>query len=375
MLKRALSMSRLQIPKIESQYSEMIQNVQRPLEISSIEWKSLTKNIWQKGSFWERNPIAFKVKKDLSQLKLSILVVPGGVDLLVFVNKESRLVGVGGQRKVKKAFSLRLKEMVAYKPLCKSEKKYFQRISKIDSLAIPFGIYTFLGKDGVPKTCGFEKLYNDNLPSALNFKLNLNEVLTIFHDCLYGLNKLHAKRTQNGMHYFHKDLKLGNILYHVSGETFWKSGIIDQVAIADFGLMNDVLHISGTLEYYSPEHAVMALRRENSRKWRRADLLEAFYVEHGRALDIWALGISFVKILQGQSLNCLVVEEREKLLTIIADLSQEVIDQELEEGARRFSRRPVRARLWQLAGKMLKVKPELRITAKDALRELKKIKE
>ncbi len=180
----------------------------------------------------------------------------------------------------------------------------------------------------------------------------------------------------------HTDIKPGNILVRFE-EGKWRA------ALTDFSGVWDPAAVGGTVGYRPPEIVKFANELKEIRVRSGGQEVLDHNTLHGRASDVWSMGLVLVSILKGESLEkqisplpCIhdsIFPEAQKrhgvtvhteyvnqVDTAILTLSQEQVDQDLEALKLTLRLDPFLARLVdEVIKPMLRIKPSERITAQQ----------
>lgn len=304
------------------------------------------------------NPIADqKLKKNGERLPMTLCVAAGRF-FVCLSKKQAGIAGKGGQRLIKFAYDLTRGRKVVRKKITPQEKDALHCFQGIQGIAKAEAV--FEGK------VLFEKYYSGTLKQLFEEKrpLSATEVLQISKDLITTLSEIHKRKTVDGRPAFHSDIKSDNLFYRPSK----KRGI--EVVIGDLGYANSDRSVCGTCSWFSPEYAREVLERELQKKFD-----PQFNRRCGQALDLWGMGLVIASLLiqDGKSrLSCLRFSgDRVTVLRNILKVDQLKIDQEIALRQRQEKDKRLKA-VWDIVGKLLRIDPDARTPAENALKELLK---
>ncbi len=310
---------------------------------------------------------------------MSLQQIKGSSNVILCSRK---LVGDGGQRKVRLCFDMMSQTHYIRKKLIDERELSIVNMlkDKPSRGVVPIiQIWKLKTSKGETRTKVLEPLC-DNIIANLYGNPQLAEQkqkLSLIEDLLSGLSHLHkihmtsSFQTLGSKNYkaFHGDITPRNILMHQSNGQ-WNA------FITDFGCAGNLLfNPGGGTGNRAPDILKLYLRPNSV--W---EVVE-YNIRYGQAKDVWAMGIICVAILSGKtpkthekrvlfSLPC--IEEGILKSTCpvkdvhAAHLTQPQVDQDLAQ-----FRTDSLGKAWDLVALMLRVNPDERITATEALARFK----
>ncbi|MCB1116227.1 MAG: hypothetical protein KDK71_07140, partial [Chlamydiia bacterium] len=315
-----------------------------------------------------------------------------------------KVIGVGGQRKVKLWYNLSRGEFYAKKFIPKGlETVLLNHVINSKNPGLPKVVHSSQKENGSDI---FQPYFDKDLSKAIpSLFLSEGQSLSVRQSKLYVIRQVFSAirdfqddvlkglvhtETQNPIPptpVFHGDIKPANFV--INEKTL-------EVMLIDLGCSCAVASISGTLFYFDPESAKLSLPSEieafyfnipSLNKFAGAPSLTnnqekciAHNISRGQARDVWGAALVAASVLFGLRdgipnigplQNCRHVTrsifdlpsltDEQRVLQNIANLSQEAIDDSLDK---------LKDPLVPLLKKMLKVKAKERINMKDACQEL-----
>ncbi len=308
------------------------------------------------------------------------------------------IIAKGGERKVKRCYDLMTGEFsVRKKCLSNSIEKLVLLHFKKNPVPGIEPVQDILSKDpGFKSDHIIEPVFEGTLRNLLGHIKKKEDVLSIMQQLLTGLSALHAFTptevtidlegitTRTFPKATHLDINLSNILLRKS-EGKWEAVLID------FGVSGNFAPGNGTIGYLSP--AEVKLRGQvypngpGTPPIAVSDEFKKKLPPIGQKRDVWALGLIFTSLLTGR-IDVVQISKKDRIVGIItpplqsindlflkgskggfydghlSDLQQDSIDGDI---AAWKVKTPDYASLWGLISKMLRVDPEERVSASEAL--------
>lgn len=314
-----------------------------------------------------------------------------------FLLLTNKIIGSGGQRKVKLCYNLNTGEFLVKKQIftkCEHDLLDLAKKNPIRGLTA----CRYIHQVGT-KFQSIESLYDGNLSllfgtSALE---SLEQKFSLIHDIFYGLNRLHGFSFNHPKLYgkkiklFHFDIKPENILIKKNPVSNKWEG-----AISDYGSLGDLYISGGTCGYKAPEEVKLEIKlNENKQFYRDGDaykffnenLVEEHNTRGGQPMDIWASGLVIVSIMLGRITqfpkisipplssieNCFISypDTANPKDIKIASLNQEQIDQDLDNlelpSYRTEEEKIAIQDTYKIIREMLQIDPNKRISAANML--------
>lgn len=306
-----------------------------------------------------------------------------------------KIIDQGGQRNVRLSFNpFKSKYYVRKRATSETEILIVETLSKRKHRGlVSVKPWQEISSSGVKRTKFLEPLYEMPLTELFGtyHLTKFQQKLFLIEDLLFGLQAFHSHQIENicfgdytgSFKWFHYDLKPDNILVRRNLQT---GGF--EAAITDFGHACNTDGVGGSNGYRSPERVQRYLT--SSRTTHDNFVYQA---QHGQSMDIWSMGLIFVGILIGRGsekagdhfppLPCLeegFLKDSKKEIhfcdAFVAELTQDQIDRDLDQLKAAYpastpEKQLMLDHLWKMVKQMLRVKPEERITAEEALKQFK----
>lgn len=298
-----------------------------------------------------------KIERTEQDLPLSLLLVPnksGKLSQIILLPKKAKtgVVGKGRFKEVKHAYDLTRGMRLVKKLMKRPERNLFKKLQGQK------GIQEIVAErkksvDGEERFTLFEALCDGTLYQLIRTTLTNDHKKEIIKSLLESLANFHEQTDDDGVPFFHGDIKTQNILYKKNLQGRY------EVFLTDFGLSNRKRGFAGTPGWVSPEHAKgWLLAKEGIKNGPKAQ---------GQALDVWGMGLVIACLLGGRKSFQMLrsASGTKRYLEKARDVKQNWVDREIKSLSKRSDRqlKPI----WNVVRGMLAVDLEARLTSSQAL--------